>query len=104
MADGENMALGFFKSIEEDRRMQAEEFQIRYAERKRQKQSNRNMIESTAAKVCEAADKAMQKPEELSPEELVQISAALSSAAMAMQTAEQYAEHTPYNSGGFCAV
>lgn len=104
MANEENMALGFFKSIEEDRRMQAEEFQIRYAERKRQKQKNRNMIESTAAKVCEAADKAMQKTEELSPEELVQISAALSSAALAMQTAEQYAEYTPYYSGGFCAV
>lgn len=104
MADGENMALGFFKSIEEDRRMQAEEFRIRYAERKRQKQRNRNMIESTAAKVCEAADKAMEKTEELSPEELVQISAALSSAAMAMQTAEQYAEFAPYYSGGFCGV
>lgn len=100
----EDFALGFFKSYEEDRRMQAEEMQIRYAERKRQKQSNRNMIESTAAKVCEAADKAMQKAEEMTPEELVQISAALNSAALAMQTAEQYAEYTPYYSGGFCAV
>ena len=104
MADGENMALGFFKSIEEDRRLQAEEFQIRYAERKRQKQSNRSMIESTAAKVCEAADKAMRKTEELSPEELVQISAALNNAALAMQTADHYAEYTPYYSGGFCTV
>ena len=102
--------LGFYafrdelRHQEEERHARVDEFQMRYAARKRQKQNYRDMIENTAAKVCEAADKALQKADELPPEELVQISAALSSAAMAMQTAEQYAEYTPYNSGGFCGV
>lgn len=104
MADGENMALGFFKSIEEDRRLQAEEFQIRYAERKRQKQSNRDIIESTAVHICKAAEKAAEKADELPPEELAKLAAALNGAAMAMQTAEQYAEFAPYYSGGFYTV
>ena len=105
MADGENMALGFFKSIEEDRRLQAEEFQIRYAERKRQKQENRRVIEDAAGKICDAVQAlTYSRIKSMSPEELVQISAALNHAAAAMQTAEQYAEFTPYYSGGFCAV
>ena len=102
--ENEGFALGFFKDIEEERRLQAEEFQIRYAARKRQKQSHRDMIESAATKILSAAEKAAEKADELPPEELATLAAALNGAAMAMQTAEQYAEFAPYYSGGFCAV
>lgn len=104
MSNGEDMALGFFQSIEDERRLQAEEFQIRYAERKRQKLNHRDMIESAAANIYKAAGKAAEKADELPPEELAKLAAALSGAALAMQTAEQYAEYTPYYTGGFCAV
>ena len=104
MADNGDFALGFFKNFEDERRLQAEEFQIRYEERKRQKREHRRMIESTAVNICKAVEKAAEKADELPPEDLATLAAALNGAAMAMQTAEQYAEFTPYYSGGFCAV
>ena len=104
MANGEDMALGFFSNYEEERRIRAEEFQIRYEERKRQKKAQRDRIEAAAAKLCQAAEKAADNANTLTPEELVQISAALNHAATAMQMAEQYAEYTSYYTGGFCAV
>lgn len=104
MSNEENMAIGFFKSYEDERRMQAEEFQIRYAERRRQKQNHRDMLESAAVSIYKAVGKAAEKADELSPEELDKLAAALNGAALAMQTAEQYAEYTPYHTGGFCAI
>lgn len=104
-SENEGFALGFFKDINEERRMQAEEFQIRYAERKRQKQERRRVIEDAAGKICEAAQSmAYSKAKSMTPEELVQLAAALSHAATALQAAEQYVEFAPYSSGGFCAV
>ena len=101
----EDFGIGFFKNYEEERRMQAEEFQIRYAERKRQKQERRRVIEDAAGRICEAAQSmACSNAKGMSPEELVQLAAALNHAATAMQAAEQYAEFVPYYSGGFCAV
>ena len=103
--ENEGFALGFFRDIEEDHRMQAEEFRIRYAERKRQKQERRRVIEDAAGRICEAAQSmAYSKAKSMSPEELVQLAAALSHAATAMQAAEQYAEYTPYYTGGFGVV
>lgn len=85
--------------------MQAEEFQIRYAERKRRKQENRRVIEDAAGKICEAVQAlTYSQMKSMSPEELVQLAAALNHAAAAVQAAEQYAEFAPYYSGGFCAV
>ena len=103
--ENEGFALGFFKDIEEERRLQAEEFQICYAERKQQKQERRRVIEDASGKICEAVQSLTYgKMKNMSPEELVQLAAALNHAATAMQAAEQYAEFTPYYSGGFCAV
>lgn len=108
MANDENSGLGLFKNIfeqqEEERRLRAEEFQIRYEERKRKKREYRNMIENSAINICEAAEKAAEHADELPPEELARLAAAINGAALAMQAAEQYAEYTPYYNGGFCAV
>lgn len=105
MSNGEDMAIGFFKSFEDERRLQAEEFQIRYAERRRRKMETRREIEDAAVKICAAVAKATADGgESLPTETLVQLATALGQTAMAIQAAEQYAEYTPYNSGGFCAV
>ena len=100
----EDFALGFFKNIEDERRLQAEEMQIRYADRKRQKQENRRMIESAAVTICAAAEKAAANADDMPPEELVKLATAINNAALAMQSAEHYAEYPPYYSGGLFAV
>ncbi|MBR6708198.1 MAG: hypothetical protein IKL84_00805 [Clostridia bacterium] len=108
MADNENMGLGFvpdiFAKIDEERRIQEQEWQIRYAERKRQKTEHRRAVENAAMKICAAVEKATESgADQIDPEELVKLAAALSHAGTAMQAMENYAEYMPYG-GGFCAV
>ena len=105
MSNGEDMTLGFFKSFDEERRLQAEEFQTRYAERRRRKMETRREIEGAAEKICAAVAKAAADGgESLPPEMMVELAAALGQTAMALQAAEQYAEYTPNSTGGFYAV
>ena len=108
MADNGNMGLGFvpdiLAKIDEERRIQEQERQIRYAQRKQQKQEHRRAFESAAMKICAAVEKATEGgTDQIDPEELVKLAAALSHAGTAMQAMETYAEYMPYG-GGFCAV
>lgn len=108
MADNENMGLGlvpdFFARIDEERRMQEQERQIRYADRKRQKVEHRRAFENAAMKICAAVEKATEEgADRIDPEELVKLAEALNHAGTAMQAMEIYTEYMPY-SGGFCAV
>ena len=108
MADNENMGLGFvpdfFARIDEDRRIQEQERQIRYADRKRQKTEHRHAFENAAMKICAAVGKATEDgADQIDPEGLVKLAAALNHAGTAMQAMENYAEYMPYG-GGFCAV
>ena len=108
MADNENMGLGFvpdiLAKIDEERRIQEQERQIRYAERKRQKQEHRRAFENAAMKICAAVEKATEGgADQIDLEELVKLAAALNHAGTAMQAMETYTEYMPH-SGGFCAV
>lgn len=96
--------MDVFNKMEEDRKMQQAEMEIRYLGRKKQKEEYRRSIENAAMKICGMIETA---PEAQRPEEITALAAALSHAATAMHAAENYAESRPYfgaSLGGFCAV
>ena len=73
------------------------------AMRKLRKQESRRIIDAAAVRICEAAQNmAVRDAKNMTPEELMQLAAALDHATAAMRGAEQYAESTPY-AVGFCA-
>lgn len=108
MANEENSMYGLWKDVlehqEEERRMRVDEFQVRYAERKQQKMERRRIVEEATKQICEIVVEQLAHPDNLTSEDLSYFSAALNSAASAMNTMEMYAEYTPMYSGGFCAV
>lgn len=105
---GNNNEAGFeeiWNKLNEDRRIEQSEREIRYVERRNAKIKSREAIERTAGKLCAAIDTALEK--EQTPSELAALAAAVGSIAMAIHAAENYAESMPmYGSGfgGFCAV
>lgn len=85
---------------EEERRLQMDEFNTRYAERKRQKQQNRRELEGAAMEICRiVTDTLANHKDDLTPEDLHFLAGAISNAATALNTLEQYAEYVPMHSG-----
>lgn len=92
------------RESEEERKLAQQEAQIRYQERKDQKEAHRRKVEDAALKIC---DMIVAAPELQRPEEIAALAAALSHAATAMHAAENYAESRPYYGyalGGFCGA
>lgn len=92
------------RESEEERKIAQAEAQIRYQERKNQKEAHRRKVEEAAMKICDMIAAA---PEPQKPEEITALAAALSHAATAMHAAENYAESRPYYGyapGGFCGA
>ena len=85
--------MEMLSKMEEERKMQQAEMEIRYLGRKKQKEEYRESIENAAMKICGMIDAA---PEAKRPEEIVALAAALSHAATAMHAVENYAESRPY--------
>lgn len=96
--------MEMLSKMEEERKIQQAEMEIRYLGRKKQKEEYRERIENAALKICDMIEAA---PEAQRPEEITALAAALSHAATAMHAAENYAESRPYfgaSLGGFCTV
>lgn len=94
-----------FEKIDEAHKVDAIERMARYAGRKAEKCAAREKFEDTAIKLRGAVDAALET--EHSPEELAALAAALLNAAMAMHSAEIYAEFAPMDAGALgisCAV
>lgn len=91
--------------MNEERRLEQTEREIRYASRRSEKLAIRRRVEESALKLCGVIDAALE--EEHTPNDLAALAAALCSATTAMQVAENYAESMPFYSGGvggLCAV
>lgn len=102
MSNDSSSVSDILSKINDERRAEQLEREIRYASRKGIKIKNRQNIEQTAEKLCAAITQALE--EERSPSELAILAAALGSAATAMQMAETYAESMPIHGyDGFCA-
>lgn len=104
-----NSGNGFgeiWDKMNEERRIEQAEREMRYAERKNAKIKSRETIERTAEKLCAVIETALEK--EQSPNDLAALAAALSGVAAALHAAENYAESMPiYGIGsgiGYCAV
>lgn len=104
-----NSGNGFseiWDKMNEERRIEQSEREIRYAGRRNAKIKSREAVERTAEKLCTAIETALEK--EQSPNDLAALAAAPSGVATAMHAAESYAESIPmYGIGscsGFCAV
>lgn len=82
-----------FAKMEEERKIAQAELEFHYADRRKEKLEKRAMIERTAERICAAVNGALDK--ENSPDELAALSAALCSAATALQITENYAESMP---------
>ena len=106
--DAYSMMQKIFKEQEEERKIAEAEFQMRYADRKKEKLEYRRRIESAAMKICDLIDAAVDETDKTcKPEEIVALAAALSHASTAMHAAENYGESRPYYSSGFglgCSV
>ena len=92
------------RESEEERKLAQQEAQIRYQERKNQKEAHRQKMEAAALKICDMIAAA---PEPQRPEEIAALAAALSQTATAMHAAENYAESRPYYGyalGGLCGA
>lgn len=85
------------RESEEERKLEQQEMQIRYRERKLQKEENRRRAEEAAMKIVGMIDAA---PEPQKPEEIAALAAALSHVTMAMHAAENYAEYRPITGSG----
>lgn len=101
-----NDSYDFFRQYmekeNEERRIQEEENQIRYASRRAEKMKYRQQIEEAAGKICDMVNAEAEKGAEgRKPEEITALAAALVHTSMALQTAEGYAESRPFYSGGF---
>lgn len=93
-----------WEKMNEVRRLEQSEREIRYTSRRSEKLDMRRKVEKTAIKLCGAIEAALE--EEHSPNDLAALAAALGGAVTAMHMAENYAESMPmYGSGiGYCAV
>lgn len=84
----------------EEQRLRLDEFNVRYAERKRQKQQNRGELEGAAMEICRiTADTLAKHKDDLTPEDLHFLAGAISNASIALNTLEQYSEFVPMYSG-----
>lgn len=84
----------FGKQIE-DNRMREAEMQLRYAERRAEKQECRRKIEQAAGKICAMVDASAEKSD-ITPGDIAMLAGALGSVATALHAAENYAESRPY--------
>lgn len=98
--DGYDFFRQYMEKENEERRIQQEENQIRYASRRAEKMKYRCQIEEAAGKICDMINAEAEKgAESRKPEGITALAAALAHASMALQTAEGYAESRPFYSG-----
>lgn len=99
--DGFDFLKKMMEEQRDEQRLQAEEMQIRYAERRKQKADHRRRIEAAAMKICDMVEETAAGTEAPhKPEDITALAAALNHAAVAMHAAENYAESRPcYGTG-----
>lgn len=104
MANDNNAFSDIWDKMNEARRLEQTEREIRYASRRSEKIAVREKVEGAAIKLCGAIEAALEK--EHSPNDIAALAAALGGVAAAMHAAESYAESMPMYSGGigYCAV